>query len=237
MSVIISRREQGDTMRRSEARQVGGILAELPVDAISPCLNLGSSTRHFREIYQPHIHEYLFRPLEMRAVHVVHADLKEDDGVDIAGDIYDPETIEKIRTVDPHLVLCCNMFEHVTDREHLATSIDALVKPGGYVLLTVPFSYPLHYDPIDTYFRPSPEELAALFPNFHMVRSLIVSDATYLQDLRRKHSLAGLLRHFLRSGLKFFAVWQGKRKWLGHFHRYLWLLRPYKETVVLLQKG
>lgn len=224
-------------MRSGEARHVGRLLSELPAEAISPCLNLGSSTRDYRKNDQPHIDEYLFRPLEMRAIKVVHADMKEDDGVDIAGDIYDPSIYEKIRALDPRLILCCNMFEHVTDRERLASSLESLLHERGYVLLTVPFSYPLHYDPIDTYFRPSPEELAALFPNFRMVDSIIVSDTTYFQDLRRENNLAGLLQHFFISALKFAAIWRGKRKWLAHFHRYLWLFRPYKVTLLLLQKN
>lgn len=224
-------------MRIGEARHIGRLLDGLPAEDISPCLNLGSSTRQFRENDQPHIDEYLFRPLEERAVKVVHADMKEDDGVDIAGDIYDPSVREKIRTLGPRLILCCNMFEHVSDRERLAVSLENLVIERGYVLLTVPFSYPIHYDPIDTYFRPSPEELAALFPNFRKVDSIIVSDTTYLQDLRQANSLAGLLGHFFISALKFVAIWRGKRKWLSHFHRYFWLFRPYKVTLLLLQKN
>jgi hypothetical protein len=39
------------------------------------------------------------------------------------------------------------------------------------------------------------------------------------------------------SVLKFAAFWRGKRKWLDHAHRYLWLLRPYKVTCVLLRKA
>lgn len=224
-------------MRTGEARHIGKLLDELPARDISPCLNLGSATREFRETDQPHIDEYLFRPLGKRAVKVVHADLKEDEGVDIAGDIYDLSIHEKIHSLGPRLILCCNMFEHVTDRARLAALLTNLTPEGGYVLLTVPFSYPLHYDPIDTYFRPSPEELATLFPNFHKVDSIILSDTTYLQDLRRANNLTGLLGHFGKSLLKFAAIWRGKQKWLSHLHRYFWLFRPYKVTLLLLRKN
>jgi len=224
-------------MRIGEARHIGKLLGGLSAEAISPCVNLGSATREFRENDQPHIDEYLFRPLEKRAVEVVHADLKEGEGVDIVGDIYDRSVHEKIGALNPRIILCCNMFEHVSDRERLAALLASLVQESGYVLLTVPFSYPLHYDPIDTYFRPSPEELAALFPDFRKIESRIVSDTTYLQDLRRKNDLAGMLRHFCVSALKFVAIWRGKRKWLSHVHRYFWLFRPYKVTLLLLQKN
>lgn len=223
-------------MRTGEARHIGELLNELPAEAISPCLNLGSATRAFRENDQPHIDQYLFRPLKSRAVEVIHADLKEGEGVDIVGDIYDLSVHEKIRALNPRLILCCNMFEHVGDRELLAALLADLVPKRGYVLLTVPFSYPIHYDPIDTYFRPSPEELAALFPDFRKIDSTVVSDTTYLQDLRQKNNLAGLLQHFFISALKVAAIWRGKQKWLSHVHRYFWLFRPYKVTLLLLQK-
>lgn len=40
-----------------------------------------------------------------------------------------------------------------------------------------------------------------------------------------------------RSAVKFFMFWRGLHWWKGHFHRYLWLFRPYKVTAVLLRKA
>ena len=38
-----------------------------------------------------------------------------------------------------------------------------LLPQGGLFFVTVPYSYHYHADPIDTMYRPSPEELASLF--------------------------------------------------------------------------
>src|SRR5205085_4736707 len=53
---------------------------------------------------------------------------------------------------------------HVTDRQIVCAAIWSLLPPGGFLILTVPYRFPYHEDPIDTMFRPSVEELAQLFP-------------------------------------------------------------------------
>ncbi|MFN3933042.1 MAG: class I SAM-dependent methyltransferase [Parvibaculum sp.] len=224
-------------MRPSEAKAIGDILARMDRNEISPFLNLGSSTAAFRSTQKPHIDRYIFRPLAERGIQGRHADIKADEGVDIVGDIYDPATMKRIHEVAPKLVLCCNMFEHVTDREALARRLDEMLAPGGHLLVTVPYSYPIHYDPIDTYFRPSPDELTALFPNFTTVEAGIWPDTTYLHDLLAERGPGGTLKHMARSAAKLPMIWRGMHWWKGHFHRYLWLFRPYKVTAVLLRKG
>lgn len=224
-------------MRPSEAKAIGELLARMDRDEISPFLNLGSSTAAFRSTQKPHIDRYIFRPLAERGIEGKHADIKADEGVDIVGDIYDPATMQRIHEVAPKLVLCCNMFEHVTDREALARQLDEMLAPGGHLLVTVPYSYPIHYDPIDTYFRPTPDELKALFPNFTTVEAGIWPDTTYLLDLLAERGPGGTLKHMARSAAKLPMIWRGMHWWKGHFHRYLWLFRPYKVTAVLLRKG
>jgi hypothetical protein len=224
-------------MRPSEAARVGALLGRLELDRISPCINLGSSTAVFRRDVQPHIDQRIFAPLARRGVDVVHVDMKHAPGVDVVGDIYDEETRTELARRHPRLVLCCNMFEHVTDRELLADTLRTLVAPGGYLLVTVPRSYPVHYDPIDTYYRPSPDELAVLFPGFNLVDAFVERDTTYLQDLLAKHGLLGTVAHFLKSVPKLLLFAPRPRRWISHFHHYLWLCRPYEVSGVLLQRA
>ncbi len=213
-------------MRPSEAKYVGEILANLPDDAISPCLNVGSSTAHFRKVAQPHIDRYIFGPLTSRGVKVVHTDLKVAEGVDIAGNIYSRDVIDKIAACHPQLILCCNMFEHVEDRPALAAALAALVPVNGRLIVTVPYSYPFHPDPIDTYFRPEPEGIAEMFEAFELETSKIIADVSYGHDLLAEKGFAGTLKHFLRSAVKSVMVLQGRTGQTAHFHRYLWLWKP-----------
>src|SRR5262245_50258062 len=102
--------------------------AAAPED-LSPLIDLGSSTRHFREVLQPFIARDIFAPLAARGVRVIHCDAKPDDGVDIVGDVLDPGFTARLRATDAHAVLCANMFEHVVDRATLVRALEAIVPP------------------------------------------------------------------------------------------------------------
>jgi hypothetical protein len=223
-------------MRPSEAQYVGSLLSTLSADQLSPVINLGSSTLHFRRVAQPHIESEIFAPLYGRGIEVVHADLKAAEGVDVVGDIYDPSIGRKIRQMGAKLVICCNIIEHVADPGEFMRICSSLIKPGGKLLVTVPYSYPYHPDPIDTGLRPSPQQVAQLIEGFDLTEAKVLDDTTYLQDLRRQNSLPQLVRHFALHLAKLFWPFSNFNAWKARYHRYLWLFRPYRTSCVLLTK-
>jgi hypothetical protein len=223
-------------MRRTEAQYVGSLLEALSPDNLSPVVNLGSSTLHFRQIAQPHIESEIFLPLRRRGIQVIHADLKPSAGVDVVGDIYDPTVAHTIRQAGARLVLCCNIIEHVTDPKHFMKICGSLLGPGGMLLVTVPYSYPYHPDPIDTYLRLSPQEVADLTEGFEVIDSRILEDTTYLEDLNQGHSRFELAQHFAVHVLKLLWPFSNFEAWKARYHRYLWLFRRYRITCVLLTK-
>src|SRR5262249_62253841 len=139
-----------------EAEKLGEVLGRPTPEQVSPLVNRGSSTREFREERQPYIEQCIFAPLARRGVRAVHADLKQDDGVDIVGDIYDPAFQGEVRAIEPRLILCCNLLEHVSDRPRFAATCRDLLPPGGHLLLSAPHSFPSHLPPTDTLLRPPP---------------------------------------------------------------------------------
>ena len=169
---------------QSEAIRLRRILLDLR--GISPLLNLGSSTRHFREPTQPHIERELFAPLREAGVKVVHCDLKKDEGVDLAGDILDPEVMRRLKTAGFKCILLSNLLEHVRDRAAVALACEEIVGPGGFILATVPSSCPYHADPIDSYYRPSPAELASAFGRSEPLLAEEVMGLTYAEDLKER---------------------------------------------------
>jgi len=219
-------------MRPTEARWIAAQLLELDPKAISPLVNIGSSTREFREVRQPHIEREIFAPLRARGVDVIHTDLKAQDGVDIAGDLFDPAVQAALHARTPRSALTSNLLEHVTKPAELAAAIGALVEPGGILIATVPRSYPYHADPIDTGFRPSPAELAALFPSFDLLRGEEVADATYAHDLLG-HGLAGLAK-----GARDLLAAVRRRGDIARAYRdrLRWLTRPFTTTCVVLRR-
>jgi hypothetical protein len=223
-------------MLPAEAKAIGTLLGQLPLDKVSPCLNLGSSTGEFRTVLQRHINDYLIAPNEVRGVKFIHADMKEEPGVDVAGDIFDPEYRTRLEAMRPASLLCCNMFEHVADRPMLAKICQQIVRPGGYMIISVPYSFPYHVDPVDTYFRPTPAELSVLFPENEIVNAEIVVDGTYWEELKQQRlvkRLLTILKIMMHLPLPFirWEVWKCK------MHRLFWLFRPYRVSVLLMRSG
>jgi len=219
-------------MRPAEAYWIAAQLAGFTPDQISPLVNIGSSTREFRERRQPHIEAVIFAPLRERGVEVIHTDLKPEAGVDIAGDLADARVQAQLRARRPRAALTSNLLEHVTAPGELARAIGALVEPGGVVVATVPRSYPYHADPIDTGFRPSPDELAALFPGFAMLRGEVIADSSYAGELFG-HGLTGLGR-----GLGSLVAAMRRRGEIARAYRdrLRWMFRPFTTTCIVLRR-
>ncbi len=141
-------------MHKNEASWIVEKLRDVDSSALSPMLNIGSSTREYRETTQPWIRDVLIDPLQRRGVKIIHSDMRSGDGIDIRADIADDADMERLKVLNAKSVLCCNMLEHVRDPEDVALRCLSLVPEGGYIVVTVPYSYPHHRDPIDTMFRP-----------------------------------------------------------------------------------
>jgi SAM-dependent methyltransferase len=56
------------------------------------------------------------------------------------------------------LVLCTEVLEHVSDWHSAFRNLASLLLPGGTLIITCPFFYPLHEQPID-YWRPTPHAM------------------------------------------------------------------------------
>lgn len=148
----------------AEARWLGRILRALPHEAF-PLLNLGSSTEHFRTTSHPWIESEIFEPLRALGRQTVHVDLKEALGVDLVCNFTDEAGRDKIKAVGARSILCSNLLEHLPqDPRVSASQILEIADVGTRLLVTAPRQYPLHPDPIDNGYRPSPSELARLFP-------------------------------------------------------------------------
>src|SRR5438067_541052 len=113
-----------------EARWLGRKLQEFDAAALSPLLNIGSSTREFRERVQPATVAHLFAPLEARGVEIVHLDRRDGTGIDIRADLLDDRDYAALTPASYGAVLCCNVLEHVADAAKFARRCLQLVRPG-----------------------------------------------------------------------------------------------------------
>ncbi|NLO91372.1 MAG: class I SAM-dependent methyltransferase [Elusimicrobia bacterium] len=177
---------------------------------IFPLLNLGSSTGAFRTLQQPHIDSRLFASLREKGREVVHCDIKEADGVDVAGDVTSPEFVEKLKSMGFRSVLCSHLLKHVDNPGKIADAISSIVPSGGYLFISCPYRYPHHPDPFDNMFRPSPEKLAELFPDMKVESSSIISGGRYARPVK---SFWVNIRVWIRLAMPFYRP----SKWIWHF--------------------
>jgi len=164
-----------------ESQWLGERMSALPSDELLPLLNVGSSTGEFRTRTQPWIDQNIFAPIRKHDGKVYHLDIKEAEGVDIVGDLFDPAFLERIAQMKVKSILVSNLFEHVTNRQDIANVLLKIVPPGGYIIVSGPQAYPFHGDPIDTMFRPTFEEMHAHFPGTEIVQSAVIDSGNWRQ--------------------------------------------------------
>ena len=216
-------------MRPEEAAYLAAWLSIQNPAELSPLIELGASTKAFLETH-PHVERDLLGPLLERGVRIVKTDIQPGPNIDIAGDIYDPALQAKLKAIRAKCVLCCNILEHVTDREAFARVCDEILSPGGTIVVTVPQSYPLHMDPIDTFYRPKPAEIPQLFPGYSVLAQEIVVSGTAADDMDTPW--LDVLKVIRRAVLLRGGVDASKAR----LHRLLWLFRHYRISVAILRK-
>lgn len=220
-------------MLPKEAAVMGQWLAETEFGSDSVCLNLGSSTRVFREHVQPYIQADIIAPLERRGVRVVHCDLKADDGVDEVGDLLDPNVQARLARYSADLLICSNMLEHLPEIQPFVDACARVVRPGGLCLITVPRSFPYHPDPLDTMYRPTPQQVAALLPDWEIVEAADVAAGNLREEIAAEPRPAtALIRQIVRAALPFYRP----QHWWPAAHKLAWLFRDYRVSLVMLRR-
>ena len=212
-----------------EARWLGDQLQAVDPDRVYPLLDVGSSTATFRTQEQPWIDRLIFARAHGP---VQHLDAKAADGVDIVADLTDPDAVARLARAGFKSVFCSNLLEHVPDRERIARTLVELIPEGGYLFVSCPYRYPFHPDPIDTMFRPTPAQLAGLFPGTRAQREVIVRGGTFLDEIRR--TPAGFLKLLIRLLLPFHKPAAWRRAALQLWRSLPWSFRRFEASCVVL---
>lgn len=164
-------------MFREESLWIKNALQKIkPVSGNNDVANIGSSTEYFRKTIQPHIHNNIISTLETNGWNVLNVDLKKEDGVDLVADVTKQGFSEPLKDRFA-ITICTNLLEHVEDIKLVSENLASITRSGGHILITVPYKYKLHYDPIDNGFRPTPQQIIDLFKEVaeYIVDSSIIS--------------------------------------------------------------
>ena len=123
-----------------------------------------------------------------------------------------------------------NLLEHVDNPLDFIGYISEISREGCILILTSPYKYPIHMDPGDNNFRPSPNELAKLFSEFAVKESkIIVIDPEYKRLVKRPKLLVILVVRCLLPMYK-------PSGWITAVNRLFWIFRTKQISCVILQK-
>ena len=194
-------------------------------------LNLGSSTKYFRSQVQPHIQK-LFDRMETKGWDIKHLDLKPDEENQYCLDITKPENQKILKAENFDCILIANVLEHIPMAElpEFVKAVLRIAKVGTRVVVTVPYSYPIHEDPIDNRLRPTPEEICRLFKLNSDGYSKILECGNFLEDF-----ISFSISHQIKILLRLLTPFYKFQTWLCLFYCLGWLYRPYKISIVQMK--
>lgn len=102
-----------------------------------------------------------FKPEDFKAVKWININIAMESNPQVAADV----CALPIRDGCTDLVLCTETLEHLRDPLRCIHESLRILKPGGTLLLSVPFLYPVHADPFD-FQRFTGDGLRAMLQNF-----------------------------------------------------------------------
>jgi hypothetical protein len=195
-------------MWKEEAHWIGDQINSLGLpDRGVECLNIGSSTKQYRESTKPYIHEQVIKPITRRG-RVTHLDAKPDSGVDICGDLSDPFFRQQLAKNKYSVILCNNVLTHVRDPRDVFEIIRQCLAEDGYVIISAPSQYPYCADPYDSKYRPSRADIETMLPMMETIRFATFESV----DTQRKR-LAGNKRLLLSFIANILFPRRGLRVW------------------------
>lgn len=216
-------------MRLEESETIRKILDKYarPL-AFKTAINLGSGDVDRLIKSKGWVENNVFLPLKSSGVKVINVDARQFPGVDFVRDLSLPDGLDFVdETSGPRLFILANVLEHIPRSacSNLLNKIYSKMSKGDALIVTGPYDYPYHADPIDTMYRPSPEQLAGFIPLDWKEKHLVVA-GSYREEFSRM-SFSKKIRRLLKP----LWIFQKPMKWLEN-HRLFYLFKPYKISVV-----
>lgn len=217
-------------MRQQESEVAAKfIFGRLDIHDFRVCINLGCGDIESLRKKKPWIDEQIFDRLRNAGLRVINVDQSKHAGVDVVCDLESADAFEFIfKLPAPRLLILANVVEHLPEssRDQILRRLCSSMRAEDALLITAPFDYPYHPDPIDTMFRPSPPELAKTIP-LKWIEQTIVSAGSYKQEFLSMSPLKQL-----RKLIRPFWPLQSSGSWRRSL-RILWLFKSYRITVML----
>lgn len=213
-----------------ESLWINKTLKKLKLDKRKLVLNIGSSSLAYNKSIKNYIWRNIYSFLKSKNIRLINCDIKKAEGIDEVIDLNIKSSKATIKKYNPYVVLCCNILEHLENPKRLAKEISFSINPGSYVIVTCPYKYPYHPDPIDNLLRPTPLQLFRLFENFDLVEKKIIKTFTFKKFLISDKMI--FLKYFIRLLIPFYKP----RSWFSQFIKLFWLSKTFKVSCILIKK-
>jgi len=217
-------------MHKNECNWIIKYLERYKNNEISPILDIGGSSEKYRTVDQPWLERGFYQNLRKRGINIFFADMKNELGVDLVGDIFDDSFLFKLKKEFFNCIFCCNFLEHVLDPQDLINRCISIIPLGGILVITVPHSYPYHRDPIDTLYRPNIKELSLLIDGHEIIESEVISTGSYRDHIKK--APWKIFRH-----IRIFFPFFGYEKWKRSTIKLKWLFTDFKHTCMIIRKS
>jgi hypothetical protein len=217
-------------MLKIESIWIKTIINQIEINQNTYILNFGSQSQKTLK-YQPYIHYNVIAELQKKGAKIINFDIKEGEGIDISGNIYDYEVFERLKKYNFSYIFLFNVMEHVKEINEFCYRIQNLVKVNNMIIVTVPYDFPYHFDPIDNGLRPNVSELVKYFPNLIMIYGETITDYKYTYYL--VHYWHITVRFIFRIFTPFYKFNTWKKTIITKIP---YLFKPFKVTCVVLQK-
>ena len=213
------------------AEKIKEILPEEPF----PVLNVGSSTFIYRTQRQPFIQNNIFNLFSDEKKQVIHLYMKEDEGMDLVGDLSDENFRRLVKNLKPKLILCNNILMYLkkNTRKELSKILFEILDENGYLIITNSLVFPLAPDPVEAYYRATPEKMyKSLFANFYLIdQNIAKTEYNFYKFLKSKPKL------ILIKLLRFLMPWYKSKEWWFMMKYYLFdLKKNYSSTCIFHRK-
>jgi hypothetical protein len=195
-------------------------------------LNIGSSTKEFIEVTQPYIKTNLFDVFEKKNCIVKNVDIKQAAGIDYVGDVTNPIFVSELKSLNASFIVCSNLLEHLSERKAFCEALVNLMNKETKLIISVPYSFPYHEDPIDTLYRPSLLELQSAFPTLIQIEGKIVDCGSFLNFSNKNNSFFYKYFNFFKNSIAAtaaFFIFKSK------FEKLSWVFKRISATCVVYQ--
>ena len=220
----------GNDMRLEESLKIKSIIEKYyrNNNHFNYVINLGSGNIKDLKKTKPWVHRNVFDYLSNSGSKILHVDIKDIPGIDVVQDLSLPNSLDFCNKLSgSKLFILANVLEHIPKKSHSDLLYKIFVKMASKdgLIISAPYKYPYHKDPIDNLYRPEPNQLKSLLPLNWMAAEVVIAGS--YQEQFSKLKLTKKFKKLLRP----LWIFQKPSKYLEN-HRLIYLFRKFKISIV-----